>query len=161
MPCRQCRSELVDEIARLRGELRGSRREVQHLRVEDEILRDAAEPLIHHAPAGERFVFIHARRERFGVRRLCRVLVTEHSNYHAWVRARKVRDRRGYDGALADNLILAVHSPRPGLVQRCERQRSAKRPGPWSAACHDDRSCFCGWPISAWRTPSRCCGCRR
>ena len=70
MPRRQSHSELVVEIARLRAELRDSRRDVRHLRIENEILRDAAEPLIHHAPARERFVFIHAHRDRFSILRV-------------------------------------------------------------------------------------------
>jgi len=60
------------------------RRAIQRLRVENEILRAAAQPLIHHAPARERFSFVHRLRDRFGIRRLCRILVTDHSNYHAW-----------------------------------------------------------------------------
>lgn len=73
------------------------RREIQRLRVENGVLREAAEPLIHHAAARERFAFIHARRARFGIRRLCRSLVTDHSNYHAWVRAQARRVERGID----------------------------------------------------------------
>ena len=34
-------------------------------------LCEAAEPLIHYAPARERFAFVHARRGRFSVNRLC------------------------------------------------------------------------------------------
>jgi hypothetical protein len=83
MPTRPGRLELTDEIARLRAELRHSQRLIQHLRIENEILRDGAEPLIHHAPARERFAFIHARRDRYSIRRLCRVLVTDHGDYHA------------------------------------------------------------------------------
>ena len=60
--------------------------------MENEILREAAEPLIHHAPAHERFAFVHRLRERFGVRRLSRILVADHGNYHAWVRAKARRD---------------------------------------------------------------------
>lgn len=51
-------------------------------------LREIAEPLIHHAAARDRFAFIHARRDRFGAERLCRVLLTDSGNYFAWVRAR-------------------------------------------------------------------------
>ena len=113
MSRRESRSELVVEIARLRAELRDSRRDVQHLRIENEILRDAAEPLIHHAPARERFVFIHAHRDRFSIRRLCRVLVSDHSNYHAWVRAREVRGRRRYDDRELTKWIVEIHTARP------------------------------------------------
>jgi len=62
--------------------------------VENEVLRAAAETLIHHAPARERFAFVHRLRGQFGVRRLCRILVTDHSNYHAWVRANARRVER-------------------------------------------------------------------
>ena len=113
MPRRPSRSELSEEIVRLRGELRHSRRVIQHLRIENEILRDAAEPLIHNAPAHERFAFIHARRDRFSIRRLCRVLVTDHSNYHAWVRAEAVRDRRGRDDRELTEWIVEIHTARP------------------------------------------------
>ena len=113
MPRRPSRSELVDEIARLNAELRHSRRVIQHLRIENEVLREAAEPLIHHASARERFVFIHARRERFSIRRLCRVLATDHSNYHAWVRALAGRDARGYDDQLITKRIMEIHAARP------------------------------------------------
>lgn len=46
--------------------------EIEDLRGENEILREAVPPLIHRAPARERFAFVHARRNRFGVKRLCR-----------------------------------------------------------------------------------------
>ena len=52
MPRRPSRSELVDGVARLRAELRNNRCEVQHLRIENEILRDAAELLMLREPAG-------------------------------------------------------------------------------------------------------------
>jgi len=51
----------------LREELRRCTREVRNLRGENEILREAAEPLIHDAPARERFAFIDERRGRFGM----------------------------------------------------------------------------------------------
>lgn len=70
-------------VGSLRAELRQQQRETQRLRMENEILREAAEPLIHHAPARERFAFVHRLRSRFGIRQLCRVLVTDHSNYHS------------------------------------------------------------------------------
>ena len=46
--------DLTAAIGRLRTELRAQQREIQRLRAENEILREAAEPLIHHAPARER-----------------------------------------------------------------------------------------------------------
>jgi hypothetical protein len=67
--------------------LRRSRREIENVRHQNEVLREAAEPLIHLAAARERFAFIHARRERFSVKLMCRVLIADRSNYHGWVRA--------------------------------------------------------------------------
>ena len=74
MPRRPSRSELVNEIVRLNAELRHGRRVIQHLRIENEVLREAAEPLIHHAPARERFAFIHAARPPYGAERITREL---------------------------------------------------------------------------------------
>jgi hypothetical protein len=56
--------ELVAANADLRTELRRLRREFARLRVENEVLHEAARPLIHLAPAHERFVFIHRLRGR-------------------------------------------------------------------------------------------------
>jgi hypothetical protein len=103
-PTRPSRPDHRDPTAALgdlRTELREQRREIHRLRVENEVLREAAQPLIHHAPARERFAFVHRLRARFGVRRLCRILVTDHSNYHAWVRAKARRDERGIDAGVA------------------------------------------------------------
>ena len=72
MPSRRSeRRELTATSTSLRVELREQQREIQRLRTENEILREAAEPLIHHAPARERFAFIHRLRGLFGIRRLC------------------------------------------------------------------------------------------
>lgn len=60
---------------------------MRNLRLENEILREAADPLIHQAPARERFAFVYARRVRFSVKLLCTVLVTDRGSYYAWVRA--------------------------------------------------------------------------
>ena len=68
----------------MREDLRRAKREVRALRRENEILREAAEQLIHQAPARERFAFIHARRDRFSAKLLRRVLVTDGANYRAW-----------------------------------------------------------------------------
>lgn len=87
MPRRSSRREFLAGLAELREDLRSREREVRVLLRENEILREAAEQLIHHAPAGERFAFIHARRARFSAKLLCRVLVTDGANYRAWVRA--------------------------------------------------------------------------
>jgi hypothetical protein len=68
------RRELVAVNAELRAELLRLRRELDRLRVENEVLNEAAAALIHQAPAHERFVFIHRLRSRFTVKRLCRIL---------------------------------------------------------------------------------------
>jgi hypothetical protein len=63
------------------------RRELARLRVENEVLHEAAEPFMHQAAAHERFAFIHRLRDRFTAKRLCRILVTDRSNYYLWARA--------------------------------------------------------------------------
>lgn len=91
MPSRLDRRELVAVNAELRAEVRRLRRALDRLRAENEILREAAAPLIHHAPARERFAFIHRLRDRFAVKCLCRILVTDRSNYYLWTRAESRR----------------------------------------------------------------------
>lgn len=87
MSRRPNRDDLVAALARARKELRHTRRENRNLRLENQVLREAAEPLIHHAPARDRFAFIHQRRDRFTAKLLCRVLVTDGANYRAaWQR---------------------------------------------------------------------------
>lgn len=105
--------ELAAANAQLRAELRQHRRELEQLREENEILREAAEPLIHCAPARERFMFICSLRERFSVKRLCRILVTDRSNYYAWVRAQEYRDERERDEHRFIELILEIHTAHP------------------------------------------------
>lgn len=105
--------ELAAGVEQLRGELRRQRREILQLRVENEILREAAQPLIHEAPARERFASTHARRARFGIRRLCRILVTDHSNYHAWVRAQARRVEREMSDRELVTWIVEVHTAHP------------------------------------------------
>ena len=105
--------DLTVTVGHLRAELREQRREIQRLRVEKEILREAAEPLIHHAPARERFAFVHRLRSRFGIRRLCRILVTDHSNYHAWVRAEARRDESALNDSELVAWITEIHTAHP------------------------------------------------
>ncbi len=57
--------ELVGVNAELRAELPRLRRELERLRVKNDVLSEAVGPLIHQAPAHERFAFIHRLRERF------------------------------------------------------------------------------------------------
>jgi transposase InsO family protein len=124
--------DLTVTIGHLHTELREQRREIQRLRVENEVLRGAAEPLIHHAPARDRFAFIRRLRARFGIRQLCRILVTDHSNYHAWVRAKTRRHERKLDehGLLA--WIVEIHTAYPAYgAERvtCELKRQGVKAG--------------------------------
>jgi hypothetical protein len=72
--------DLVSAVAQLREEVRRCRSKIGNLQSENEILREAAEPLIHQAAARERFAFIRTRRDRFSVKLLCRVLATDGGN---------------------------------------------------------------------------------
>lgn len=95
MPSRRtCRHDLESALADARGQIRRQERELQDLREEAGVLREAAETLIHHAAARERFAFIHALRDRFTVRRICRIIATDHDGYFAWVRAQHKRTAR-------------------------------------------------------------------
>jgi len=108
--------ELDIEVAHLRAQLRRVERENRNLRGENEVLREAADPLIHQAPARERFAFIYARRDRFSVKLLCRILVTDRGSYYAWVRARGsgVTRRRRRNLTKPDKGASAV----PDLIRR-------------------------------------------
>jgi hypothetical protein len=121
--------ELKAAVGHLRTELREQRREIQRLRVENEVLREAAQPLIHHAPARKRFAFIHRLRGRFGIRWLCRILVTDHSNYHAWVRATARRGEHTLDDQELLTWITKIHTAHPAYgAERVTRE--LKRQGP-------------------------------
>jgi hypothetical protein len=77
MPSRRVsRRDLEAALADARGQLRRQERELRDLREEADVLREAAETLIHHAPARERFAFIHRFRDRFAARRICRIIAT-------------------------------------------------------------------------------------
>jgi transposase InsO family protein len=103
--------------------LRRVERENRSLRGEIEVLREAADPLIHQAPARERFAFIYARRERFSVKQLCGILVTDRGSYYAWVRARGKRVEREHDDQKLTELILEVHTAHPAYgVPRMTRE---------------------------------------
>lgn len=115
--------ELAAANAQLRAELRQRRRELERLREENEILREAAEPFIRRVPARERFMVICSLRERFNVKRLCRILVTDRSNYYAWVRALEYRDERERDEHRFTELILEIHTAHPAYgVERISRE---------------------------------------
>ena len=123
MPRRPSHRDLSAAVAELREQLRRSERENRYLRRENEVLREAAAPLIHHASARERFAFIDACRSRFGVKFLCRVLTTDGANYRAWVREKqKRRDREEKDRELV-RLILEIHTAFPAYgAERVTRE---------------------------------------
>jgi transposase InsO family protein len=109
--------------AELQVELRRSRRELERLRVENEILREAAEPLIHRAAARERFAFIQRLRDRFAVKRLCRILVTDRGSFYTWARAQDRRAERAYDEQELAVLILEIHTTHPAYgAERITRE---------------------------------------
>lgn len=105
--------ELASDVVRLREKLRRCQREIAALRSENEILREAAAPLIHEAPARERFAFMHQRRARFGVNVLCRVLVVDRGNYYSWVRRQGRRNGRAHEDQRLTELIIEVHTAHP------------------------------------------------
>ena len=107
------RRDFVSALAQLRAELRRCRRQIEDLQGENEILREAAAPLIHHAPARERFAFVHARRGRFSVKRLCRILIADGGNYRPWARRQAKRHERECDDQQLAELILEVHTAYP------------------------------------------------
>lgn len=115
--------DLDVEVAHLRAQLRRVEREDRSLRGENAVLREAADPLIHQAPARERFAFIYARRDRFSVTLLCRILVSDRGSYYAWVRARGKRVERQYHDRRLTELILEVRSAHPAYgVPRATRK---------------------------------------
>jgi putative transposase len=115
--------DLVSAVTQLREEVRRYKRELGNLQNENEILREAAEPLIHQAAARERFAFIRTRRDRFSVKLLCRVLATDGGNYRAWARAQEQRRAHEYDEQRLAELIFEVHAVHPAYgVQRVTRE---------------------------------------
>lgn len=68
---------------------------------------------IHHAPARERFAFINRLRDRFSVKRLCRVTVTDRGSFYGWVRAQSRRDQRAYDEHALTKGIVEIHTTHP------------------------------------------------
>ena len=74
-------------------------------------------------PARERFAFVHVRRGRFSVNRLCQVLVTDSCNYHGWVRARARRTERGYDDRELSHRVVEIHTTYPAYgAERVTRE---------------------------------------
>jgi putative transposase len=123
MPRRRRHCELTATIAHLRAELRLCRREFKRVSVENEVLREAAAPLIHQAPARERFAFIHLHRARFGLRRLCRILITDCANDQARVRAMPGRQEQEREERQLMQLVVEVHTAHPAYgVERVTRE---------------------------------------
>jgi transposase InsO family protein len=117
------RQDLEAVIGQLRNEVRRHRREIQHLRSENEVLREAAEPLIHRAPARERFAFIESLRGRFSVKRLCRILITDRGSFYGWVRARACRQARELDEQELTVRIVEIHTAHPAYgAERVTRE---------------------------------------
>jgi transposase InsO family protein len=120
---RPSRRELEATVAQLRSEVRQHRREINNLRSENEVLREAAEPLIHRAPARERFAFIDQLRGRFSVKRLCRILATDRGSFYGWVRAQAGRQERGYDEQELSARIIEIHTAHPAYgAERITRE---------------------------------------
>lgn len=120
---RSSRQDLDAVIGQLRDEVRRHRREIQHLRIENEILREAAEPLIHRAPARERFAFIDGLRGRFTVKRLCRILITDRGSFYRWVRAQACRKERAYGEQELVVRIVEIHTAYPAYgAERVTRE---------------------------------------
>jgi putative transposase len=123
MPRRSDHRELVAANADLRTELRRLRRELERLRVENEVLHEAAQPLIHLAPAHERFAFIHRLRARFTIKHLCRILVTDRSNYYLWAKAQTRRTELERQEQVLAELVLEVHTAYPAYgAERITRE---------------------------------------
>jgi hypothetical protein len=123
MPYRTSRRDLEAALADARAQLRRRERELQTLREEADILREAAETLIHHAPARERFRFVHELRDRIPARRTCRIIATDHSSYFAWARAEKSRAARTLDDEQLLQLIVEAHTAHPAYgAERITRE---------------------------------------
>lgn len=91
MPSRASCRDLEAALAIAREKVRRQERELQALRGEADVLREAAQTLIHHAPARDRFEFVHGLRDRYPVSQICRIIATDHSSYFSWIRAEKNR----------------------------------------------------------------------
>lgn len=81
--------------------------------MENDLLHEAAQPLIHHAPAHERFAFIHRLRGRFTAKRLCRILVIDRSNYYFVDQGSGLAGRARARGSGLVGLIIEVHTAYP------------------------------------------------
>ena len=130
MPSRSSRRDLLSVLAQLRGELHRCRCEIEDLQVEniqggERTCRhhEAAQPLIHHAPARERFTFIDRLRDRSSVKQLCRVTVTDRGSFYSWVRAQVRRRERAYDAQELTVRIVEIHTALPACgAERITRE---------------------------------------
>jgi hypothetical protein len=123
VPRRADHRDLKTVNAELRAEVRQLHRQLERLRVENDALREAAEPLIHQAPAHERFAFTHRLRDRFTIKRLCRILVTDPSNHYLWTRTEQRRDHREREERKLAELILEIHTAHPAYgAERITRE---------------------------------------
>nr|WP_307846203.1 IS3 family transposase [Actinospica durhamensis] len=124
MPSRRAsRRDLEAALADARGQLRRQEHELRDLREEADLGRKSAETLIHHAPARERFTFIHTLRNRFAVRRICRIIATDHAGYFAWVRAEPKRTARNLEDRELLQLITEIHTAHPAYgAERVTRE---------------------------------------
>ena len=115
--------ELVAVNADLRAEVRQLRRDLDRLRVENEVLHEAAEPLIYQASARERFAFIHRMRHRLTVKSLCRIMVTDRINYYLWTRAEARRIAHTEEEQELLELIVEIHAAHPAYgAERITRE---------------------------------------
>jgi putative transposase len=79
--------------------------------------------LTHQAPTHERFAFIHRFRNRFTVKRLCRILVTDRSNYYLWTRAEARRNAHAEQERELLELIVEIHTAYPAYgAERITRE---------------------------------------
>ena len=123
MPRQPDHRELMAANARLRNELNQQRHELEALREENEIPRSAAEPLIHRAPARERFASIHRLRDRFSIKQIRRIPVTDRSNFYARVRAQTLRDQRRLDKQKLTEPTTETHTAHPACgAERITRE---------------------------------------
>jgi hypothetical protein len=103
--------ELVAVVAQVRAQLHRVERENRSLHCENEALREAADSLIHQAPARERFAFIHARRDRFSVK-----LMQQHGISSVTRRKRRHLTEPDKRAAVVPDLIRREFTaPMPGL----------------------------------------------
>jgi transposase InsO family protein len=124
MPSRRAsRRDLEAALADARGQLRRQEHELRDLREEADVPREAAETLIHHAPARKRITFIHTLRDRLAVRRICRIIATDHAGYFAWVRTEHKRTARNLEDRELLQLITEIHTAHPAYgAQRVTRE---------------------------------------